>query len=136
MPGPTPKRSEERRRRNASNNVDRTAMQGEVVVPELNLEDPHPLVVDLWESLKASGQSQWYEPSDWQRARIACELLSRQLKSGKVSSNMYQTIQSDLASLMTTEGDRRRLRMEIDRDDQSVSEDDPRVALMESYKTA
>lgn len=132
---PTPKRASERRRAN-SPKADTVPMSGGVEVPELGLDHPHPLVVDLYESLKTSGQAQWYEPSDWVRARITCELLSRQLWAGRVSSTMYQAIQTDLASLMTCEGDRRRLRMEIDRDDQSVSEDDPRVALMESYKTA
>lgn len=132
---PTPKRSSQRRRNN-SPKADTVNMTGSVDVPELGLDDPHPLVVDLYESLKVSGQVQWYEPSDWQRARITCHLLSDQLKSGRPSSTMYQTIQGDLAALMTAEGDRRRLRMEIERADQSVSADDERLSLMESYRKA
>jgi hypothetical protein len=130
---PTPKRSSERRRTNSPKS-DTVPMTGVVSVPVLNLDNPHPLVVELYDSLQRSGQSQWYEPSDWVRAKITCELLSRQLWAGRVSSTMYQAIQADLAALMTCEGDRRRLRMEIERDDHSVTEDDPRVSLMQSYR--
>ena len=132
---PTPKRSSQRRRTN-SPQADTVNMIGSVEVPDLGLTDPHPLVVDLYESLKISGQAQWYEPSDWERARITCHLLSDQLKSGRPSSTMYQTIQGDLAALMTAEGDRRRLRMEIERDQASSGDDDRRLALMEQYRKA
>ncbi|ONI88222.1 hypothetical protein ALI144C_07155 [Actinosynnema sp. ALI-1.44] len=43
---------------------------GPVDVPELGLDEPHPLIVDFYESLKHSAQSQFYEPSDWQFARF------------------------------------------------------------------
>lgn len=40
----------------------------------------HPLVKDMWESFKRSGQAVFWEPSDWMLAVLFCENLSRDLK--------------------------------------------------------
>lgn len=125
MGGPVPKRSSQRRRRNAVV-VDHVEVPGSVVVPDLDLVDAHPLAVSLYESLKASGQCRYYEPSDWQRARIMCHLLSQQLKTGRPSAMFYAALQRDMDSLLVTEAERRRVRVEIDR---VVEDQDERAAL-------
>lgn len=110
-------------------------MSGAVVVPELGLVDVHPLARDLYESLKDSGQSLYYEPSDWQRARLMVEMLSSLLyEPGKRSSMMYAAIQQDLRDLMVCEADRRRLKLEIERGGADTSAEDARVAQMAAYR--
>ena len=117
MPGPVPKRSEERIRRNKDEvEIDTIEMIGSVDVPELSLEDPHPLIADFYESLKDSGQSKFYEPSDWQQARIVCHFLDRLVKSSKPSGQMLAVIHSMLTDLLVSEGARRRVRLEIERE--------------------
>lgn len=133
---PLPKRSDQRRRRNLASAVDTVTMSEPVVVPELALTDVHPLAADLYESLKKSGQSQYFEPSDWQRARLMCEMLSRLLYAGKLSSMLYVAIQSDMASLMMTEADRRKLRLEIERGAADTSAEDAKVSQMAAYRKA
>lgn len=49
---------------------------------------------------------------------------------------MYQAIQQALVSLLTTEGDRPRLRMDVERADQPAPANDERLALTESYRKA
>lgn len=136
MPGPIPKRSDQRRRRNASSQVDSVAVAGPVDVPKLALTDVHPIAADMYRSLTESGQSRYFEPSDWQRARLMCEMVSRLLNAGKLSSMLYTAIQQDMNSLLFTEGERRKVRMEIERGAADTSEQDARVSQMAAYRRA
>lgn len=124
--GPIPKRSDQRVRRNADEvPVTTLPVDGEVPVPELGLKNPHPLVVDMYESLKDSGQAKFYEPSDWQYARLTMHLLNdmirpRRSKKGtgsydRISAMSITAINQMLTALLVTEGDRRRVRLEIQR---------------------
>lgn len=143
--GPIPVRSEERRRVNKPvegveiEKIDLTDLiQHPVEVPVAD-DDWHPMVKALWESIRSSGQSVHYEPSDWMVAMIICESLSRELKpqfvgfehrfnkdAGEMEDRArFETIPikgGNLSSilkafhvLMLTEGDRRRMRLELSR---------------------
>lgn len=136
MPGPIPKRSDQRRRRNLSSVVDTVSLAESVEAPALNLENVHPIAADMYESLKRSGQAQYFEPTDWQRARLMCEMVSRLLYAGKLSSMLYTAIQQDMAALLFTEADRRRVRMEIERGSVDTSEYDAKVSTMAAYRRA
>ena len=109
--GPVPKRSEERARRNK---VDTTqvVMTGEVRVPD---PDPnwHPVARMIWDSLPESGQARFYEPSDWAYAYLLMGEISRMKLARRHSAQMLQAVQAGLGDLLLTEGDRRRVRMEI-----------------------
>lgn len=121
MPGPVPKRDEERIRRNAPDiETDTVEVIGEVLVPELGLDNPHHLIVDLYESLKDSGQSKFYEPSDWEQARIVCHFLDGQVKSSKPSGQMLAVLHSMMTDLLISEGQRRRVRLEVVREQQKA----------------
>ncbi|MCK2144897.1 hypothetical protein MWG58_29070 [Streptomyces sp. WAC00276] len=118
--GPIPKRSEERRRRNKSDGPDLAkAPSGPPAdVPDLPDPDPlwHPIATDWYLSLQESGQAAFYQPSDWAMARYAAELMSRGLAADKPPNGQYvAALNSVMASLLTTEGDRRRARIELER---------------------
>ena len=142
MSGPIPKRESERRRRNTttesgvSNAVERLEVSDEemsVRPVDMPAADPkwHPIATMLYESLGASGQRVFYEPSDWAIAHLAAESISRDLKPQFVGNNpvtgepMVEKIPLKgaslsaytklFASLMATEGDRRRMRLELER---------------------
>ncbi|MFE0470479.1 hypothetical protein ACFW2V_02535 [Streptomyces sp. NPDC058947] len=85
-----------------------------------DLPDPdsnwHPIATDWYLSLQQSGQAAFYEPSDWAMARYAAELMSRGLSSDRPPNGQYvAALNSVMTSLLTTEGDRRRARMELER---------------------
>lgn len=135
MPGPVPKRSEDRIRRNKPEvPVDTVSIEGEVPVPDLNIPDAHPLVVDLYHSLSSSGQALYYEPSDWQAARLLCYVLNDFLSQKRLSAQMMTAIQSLMTDLMITEGSRRRLRMEIERNKAPETSDDATDRIIEMYE--
>ena len=74
----------------------------------------HPLIKDLYKSLAKSGQSAFYEPSDWQFARIQCEFLSTELKKGGGANGQIVAVaMAGLSDLLVAEGHRRRLRLEL-----------------------
>jgi hypothetical protein len=85
-----------------------------VVVPEPD-EMWHPIARRWYEALGESGQSRFYEPSDWAAAQYAAEAMSRNLAAGRFSAQMFAAVWSAMNDLLTTEGDRRRVRMELQR---------------------
>lgn len=150
--GPVPKKDAERRRRNKTPdaggisalpaevvNLDET-IHGEVTIPEPD-ENWEPLTRSYWDSFAGSGQSMYYEPSDWMTAYMLMETLDRHLKPQDVRvgeirpaqqeggeviytfepklipipAGVLSSILKGLTSLMATEGDRRRLRLELER---------------------
>lgn len=116
MAGPIPKRDSERIRRNKPvTPTDTITAIGTVDVPDLGLIFPCDLVIDFWNALKDSAQAKYYEPSDWQYARMALHFADGLIKSDKPSSMMLTVVNSMLADLLVAEGQRRRVRMEIER---------------------
>lgn len=113
--GPVPKRSDERIRRNIAEPIDKIEISGEVDIPDLGFDDPHPMIRDFYDSLAESGQAKFYEPSDWQYARIVCHFLDDLIKSSKPSAVMLGTLSSMLTEMLVSEGSRRRVRLEIER---------------------
>lgn len=117
--GPVPKRSTDR---DPSNNVgkviDKVQAFGVVKKPALGLgENVHPIIIDFWESLGESAQSRYYEASDWQYCRIALHFLNNMLKNvAKPSAQMLTVVNQMLTDLLVSEGSRRRVRMEIERE--------------------
>lgn len=118
--GPIPKRSEERRRRNVGDGPSpvQAPAGAPLDLPPLPDPDPlwHPIAADWYLSLRSSGQAAFYEPSDWAMARYAAELMSRVLSSDRApNGQLVSALDSVMARLLTTEGDRRRARIELER---------------------
>ncbi|ANU79339.1 minor tail protein [Mycobacterium phage BuzzBuzz] len=114
--GPVRKRSDQRVRRNKDAvPTEKVTAIGTVPIPELGFDDPHPIVRDLYRSLTESAQRRYYEPSDWQYARTALHFLDGLLKSPKPNGQLLTTVNSMLSSLLISEGDRRRVQLEIER---------------------
>lgn len=121
--GPVPKRSSERRRRNKDSKPQTVELKGIGPVP-VPPSDPnwHELAREWYEALASSGQSKFYEPSDWAAARLLAAVMSKNLKQTKFSSVLFATVWAGMGDLLTTEGERRRVRMEIEREQ---SNDEP-----------
>lgn len=140
MPGPPPKRSDQRRRRNKPDESQPNLTVVKDDAPRPVVKAPrvspawHPLMKDWFRSLKQSGQARFYEPSDWQTARLLAEVMSQELNNGEgVKASMLAEFNRAAASLMTTEGERRRLRVELQAADGDVV-DDESSSVMSHYK--
>jgi hypothetical protein len=119
--GPIPKRSEERmghRSKQEKSALIQAPAGPPSDLPELPDPDElwHPIATEWYLSLRESGQAAFYQPSDWAMARYAAELMSRGLQSDRPPNGQYvAALNSVMASLLTTEGDRRRARIELER---------------------
>ena len=114
--GPIPKRSDQRIRRNKLDvPIEKIDMIGTVPVPDLEFKDAHPLIVDLYEAMRQSGQAKFFEPTDWQYAKFTLHFADQLLKSSRPSSQMLAAVNSMLTDLLVSEGSRRRVRLEVER---------------------
>lgn len=112
---PVPKRSDQRRHRVPSPETDYAAAGK--VSPPATPRDWHPLAKEMFNALKVSGQSVFYEQSDWAFAKVTCARMSQLLTEGSTSGSAWSPVDAGLARLMATEGDRRRMRLELIRED-------------------
>ncbi|ALA07817.1 terminase small subunit [Mycobacterium phage Fayely] len=123
--GPIGKRDEERVRRNVPDNPTETVVvHGAVKIPEMgdlsHLGETHPLIIEMYESIKNSAAVRYYEPTDWTYAKLALytlnqELIAAQHNGKPVGAMKLTAINQMLSALLLTEGDRRRVRLEIER---------------------
>lgn len=116
--GPIGKRSEERMgHRSKEEKAEVTKAPGALVVAVPAPDELwHPIALRWYEALAESGQSRFFEPSDWAAAQYAAEAMSRNLNAGqRFSAQLFAAIWSAMNDLLTTEGDRRRVRMELQR---------------------
>ncbi|AJT65054.3 hypothetical protein T261_3384 [Streptomyces lydicus] len=99
--------------------------------------DWHPIAKRWFRSLKDSGQAQFYEQSDWLTAVYVAEAMSRNLGQAKFSAQLFQSVMSAMTDLLTTEGARRRARVELEREAGGEGPAEAaRVTLMETYRKA
>lgn len=136
MPGPPPKRSSQRRRRNQpeSGAVEVVSIRGKSVKAPAEDRTWHPIAKGWYRSLKQSGESQFYEPSDWQAARFCAHIMTEHLNSGALRAGMIDTIWSMMGDLLTTEAARRRARVELERTPDANAEGEASVSIMDEYR--
>lgn len=137
--GPIPAREEElarpRSRNGREDNEVTKGLARATFVPDAD-PDWHPIAHMLWEGLMESGQSDYYQQSDWAFAYSLMEDLTRykepltNRETGELyfkrSGQMLQTIYSAMERLLVTEGDRRRARIELQ---QPEPENDPAAVI-------
>ncbi|ASZ75440.1 terminase small subunit [Mycobacterium phage Kimona] len=116
--GPIGKRSDQRVRRNKTNNpVTKLPAKGPVKQPKIGIPDAHPIITQLWDSLGKSAQARYYEESDWAYARMALHFANQLIWSEKPNGQILATVNSMLTGLLVSEGDRRRVQLEIERNE-------------------
>jgi hypothetical protein len=128
-----PKRSTERRRQNKDSKVETAKpLTEKVEIPPAD-SSWHPIALGWYDSLAESGQSQFYEPSDWWAAQYVANAMSRNLKQrAKFSAVLFASVMSGMTDLLTTEAARRRVRLEIERNGEP--EQLGGIAVMADYR--
>lgn len=129
--GPVPNRSDQRRRRNRVD-IDKapTAVEG-----KLGPDAPEwmsGLALDWYESLRSSGQAIYYTDSDWSSARIIAKAIER--FEDRPSAHMLTAILSGFGSLAATEGERRRLRIELERAEHTDADEEAAVTALNEWR--
>lgn len=131
--GPVPNRSDQRRRRNkvAIDTAPIAVATGAVRGPEAP-EGMSGLALAWYESLRTSGQSVYYADSDWASALIIAKGVEK--FEERPTAHMLTAILSGFGSLAATEGDRRRLRIELERAADVDPDEDAAVVALDEYQ--
>lgn len=147
--GPTPKRSEQRRRRNVPETGEPAKAPAAAEV-ERPVADPgwHPVAAAWFGSLAGSGQSAFYEPSDWATAVVLAEAMSRELSpQPMVVGDVVEMVTlppkaasvaawlKGMTALLATEGDRRRVAVELQRARKGEGEEAGDVAWLDDARS-
>lgn len=131
--GPLPKRSEERSRRNKPENEGGVSLaKGDRVPYRVPPVDSawHPRAKQWYRSLSRSGMREFYELSDYEMARLLCDALTEYYK--RPTAMMLATILQGMTSLGTTEGERRRMRIELE--DPKEAESSASLIAIDTYR--
>jgi hypothetical protein len=137
--GPVPKREAERAGHRAkADKPDTVKTQGKVDAPPV---DPswHPRAAEMYLAVAESGQSKFFEPSDWALARVLCDQLTWYYESSRPSAELLKHVLHGFAQLGVTESDRRRQRIEVERggnDESTAAADAIREQFEELRKAA
>lgn len=73
----------------------------------------HDNAQEIWDGIRRSRQSDFYEPSDWAFAWSLCEDLSEYKWADRRNGQVLTALMSGFSSLLVTAGDRRRLQVEL-----------------------
>lgn len=132
--GPVPKRSDQRRRRNTVD-IDKAPIvlaDGVARGPDCP-DGVSGLARDWYESLRTSGQSVFYADSDWTSALIIARAIEK--FEERPTAHMLTAILSGFGSLAATEGDRRRLKIELERAPETDADEEAAVAEIDEWRT-
>ena len=147
MPGPPAKRNAERRRRNKESQNEVVKTTGRVPVPVLP-KTAHAIARRWYLSLKTSAQSQFFEPSDWSAALIVVEQITRLMADSNLSllakdygnigirAGQFASLWAAMNDLLSTEGSRRRVRLEIERGSPEPEVVPPGVSDLMAFRKA
>lgn len=130
MPGPIAKRSSERRRRNIVPGETVIQRSEPVKIPGCP-KDAHPIARRWYNAVKQSGQSEYFEPSDWAAALYVVEAITRNLEGERFSAQLFGTIWAAMEDLLTTEQARRRARIEVER---GLEEEQAGPTALDAYR--
>lgn len=111
-----PKLAAERRRRNAPTGPTL------LTLPAANVSTPpeadptwHSVIVQWYAGLREGPEAEFLTPAGWGFVRYLAERESRNLQLARPSAQTSALFVASQADLLTTEGSRRRLRVELDR---------------------
>ena len=118
MPGPAPKPDSKRRRyakpKSYGSADPTTAPAANRTVPrDLGIDNPHPLIVSMWETVQSSCEAAFYSETDWQRLRLELWHANREMASSRPSANAWMAIQHGLNELLLSPAIKRRAGIEV-----------------------
>lgn len=102
-----------RKSRGTGNVTKAKAGEGLAIDPDPNW---HANARLIWDAALASGGSEFYEASDLAVLHLTCEGFDHWLQqNGRRSPEMLRVLMQNLGGLLFTEGDRRRLKIELEK---------------------
>jgi hypothetical protein len=137
VPGPAPKPDSKRRRYAKPKSYgDATPTTAPAAPPvdgrKLGIENPHPLIVSIWDTVQQSCEAAFYSETDWERLRW--ELWhANYAMTGSMSARAWAAIQHGLNELLLSPAIKRRAGIEL-RPQAVDADEDAAVSMLGRYK--
>lgn len=131
MPGPAPKKDAERTRN--AEPASGAARHGELRPVRIPSADGkwHKRATEWYKSLKTSGQSDYYQDSDWATAKIIADYLTMWYERPRAGD--MANIEALMGKLGTTEGARRQV-LRVELDEPTEDEHDAQIVAISTYQ--
>jgi hypothetical protein len=117
MPGPAPKPESKRRRYNKPASygaaTPTTAPAAAPSTRELGIENTHPLITAMWDTVAQSCEARFYSEADWQRRRLEHWFANHTMASGRPSAQAWDAVQHGLSELLISPAVKRRSGIEV-----------------------
>jgi hypothetical protein len=138
MSGPVPKPASKRRRRNVPVSYGAaqptTAPAAYVRERALGVDDPHPLVLSLWDAVQTSAESRFYSEADWARLRLELWFANEAMSGSRLpSGHTWQAIQRGLSELLVSPAAKRRAAIDLKPPGLDADED-AAVSMLSKYR--
>lgn len=139
MPGPFPMRTDDLSRAADANRKGSMPLTKGMSIPceplAANPKWDH-IALQTYESMTKSGMAQFFEASDWAMLYLLCDELSHlrgvRETMGKTPAIIFQTVVNGLSALGMTEGERRRMRIELE--EGKAEEADATLTVISDYR--
>jgi hypothetical protein len=116
-PGPVPKPASKHRRRNVPKSYGAaeptTAPAAGPGTRKLGIENAHPLITSLWDTVQTSCECAFYGEADWVRLRLELWFVNRTLVGGQPTATAWTAIQSGLNEMLLSPAVKRRAGIEV-----------------------
>ena len=104
MPGPVPKPESKRRQANKPRSYGdaeaTTAPAAQSVADrQLGIQNAHPLIASIWDTVQSSCESAFYSESDWARLRMELWFADHTMASGRPSGQAWAVIQDGMNAM-------------------------------------
>jgi hypothetical protein len=118
MPGPVPRPDSKRRRyakpKSYGAAQPTTAPAADSTTTRvLGIDDPHPLIVSIWDTVQESCEAAFYGDCDWVRLRLELWHANREMASSLPSAQAWSAIQHGLNELVLSPAVKRRAGIEV-----------------------
>jgi hypothetical protein len=87
----------------AANGADRT----------LGIDNPHPLITAMWDTVQQSCEAAFFSENDWVRLRLELWFANHTMVGGRPSANAWSAIQSGLNEMLLSPAIKRRAGIEV-----------------------
>src|SRR6476620_5937454 len=138
MPGPVPKPASKRRRRNVPVSYGAAQPTTAPAAPpvdgrSLGIDNPHPLIALLWNTVQSSCEAAFYSEADWARLRLECWFANHTMGSGRPSGSAWAVIQDGMNDMLLSPALKRRVGIEV-RPPVDDPDEDAAVSMIGRYR--
>ena len=140
MPGPAPKPASKRRRYtkpksygSATPTTAPAAVMTDSSLRVLGIDNPHPLITGLWDTVQQSCEAAFYSDCDWARLKLELWFANHTMTSDRPSGQAWMAVQKGFGEMLLSPAVKRRAGIEV-KPSSPDADADAAVSIVGRYK--